>query len=252
MTKEKILKLLKKYYKKEIKVEDIIEFKELSDEEIDIVLANNNKQLMIELLKNKNFRILQKEVKEEILLIVRQLREGSIYLPYILKAISNKTIINSNELLEIINFIIRSKGPHQADKIIKIASNENVHSTGNLIELCKSIYRYSKSLEQLNIATIAATDSHIIRSGLVIDIVKEILKAPNQNNALNLYYKYKNNFKEKELLDALSSGIMQEIDFWELLSENPEKAIDVLIQITSSEEIDPNTKLIKTRNLQIK
>jgi hypothetical protein len=47
------------------------------------------------------------------------------------------------------------------------------------------------------------------------------------------------------LLDALSNGTIDKIDFWTLLSEEPEKAINLIIQINSEEEISKDEKITK-------
>ena len=250
MTKRKLIELLTKLQKREITSEEIVQLKELTDEEIDIALDINNKNEMIDLLKNENFRKILKEEKEKIIEILKRLKKGSVYLPFIIKASTNKNIIESGNLLEIIKLIIRTKGIYQRDQIILIASNDNTISSGKALEICKLISRTDKEL--LKIASLAATDTHIIRSGNVLEVVKEIIDTQSQGRALKIYYRYMNEYKELSLLESLSNEHIEKIDFWSMLTEDPETAINLIIQINSSNEIEPNEKINKEQIGNIK
>lgn len=245
MTKNKLFELIRKTQKKELTIEDIISLKELSDEDIDIVLNNKNKSEFISLLKNENFKMLPKEEREEILLTLTMLRESSVFVSFIIKAATNKNIIDSGNLLEIVKMILKSKGLYQANYILSIASNTNCIASGKVIDLCRQIYNHNCNNEILEIAFFAAKDTHILRSGEVVEVVKEILSVSSKKTALKIYYKYVNEFQKITLLDAMRKDAVEWADFWTYFSEEPELAVTLLMQIKSSEEINPNEKITK-------
>ncbi|MBQ2872956.1 MAG: hypothetical protein IJE89_03045 [Bacilli bacterium] len=247
MTKGKLIELLKKIQRNEISSEDVFMLKELTDEEIDIVLNINNKNEIINLFKNENFKKIPKETKEIIIELLKKLKEGSIYLGYIIRMATNKNIIESGNLLEIIGLIAKTKEPHQIDLIISIASNPNAISSGKVLEICKLMSRRDKEREQLKIAGFAATDTYIIRSGNVVNVVKRIIYARNKEEALKIYYESINKYKNLTLLDSLFKGHINKINLWDMLLEEPEEAISLLVQLNDEDEINPEEKINKEK-----
>lgn len=245
MTNSKLIELLIKYQKREITGEDIFSLKDLTDEEIEIVLNTNHKNETIQLLTNENFKKLPGETKTEIIQLLSNIKEGSMYLTFIVRIATNKNIIEYGNVLEIINIIKKARSPIQIETIIQIASNKNVISSDKVVEICQLFTRREKDKEKLKIAAFAATDIHIIRSGNVLNVVKKIISAPNKEEALSLYYSYMNEYKDLTLLIALRKGNINKIDFWTALLENPEEAISLLVQINDKNEIGPNEIITK-------
>lgn len=243
MTKGKLIELLKKYQRREITSDDIVSLKGLTDEEIDIVLKTNNKTEIINLLTNEIFKTLPEAIKKEIIEILITLKEGSIHTNFIIKAATNKNIIESGNLLEIIRLIVKQKNLFIINYILTIASNQNTIISDKVLEICKLISKYGNKPEQLKIATFAATDVYITRSGNVLKVVESILSAPDKESALNKYYGYVNRYKKLTAISALSKEYIKEIDFWNLLSEDPETAINLIVQIDSNEEIGLEEKI---------
>lgn len=247
MTKSKLIDLLFKYQNRNITPEEIVMLKDLTDEEIDIVFNINNRSDVIGLLKNENFKSLPEETKSEILNTIKRLREGSIYLSFIIRAVTNKNIIESGNVLELIKLIVRSKGPNQIDQIIYIASNSIAISSSHVLEICKLIHRIERDKEILKIIAFAATDIQIIKSGNVLNVIKRLILAKTKEEALKSYYNYVNKYKDLTLLDALSKGHINKIDFWNMLLENPEEAVTLIVQISGSDEIKPNETITQNQ-----
>lgn len=243
MTKQKLMELLKKLQKNEISSEDIFTLKELTDEEIDVILKVNNKNEIIELLKNENFKKIPKETKIKIIELIKKIKEGSIYLNFIIRIATNKNIIESGNILAVIGLIFKVKDPYQIVQIINIGSNCNAISSNKVIDLCKLISRQDIDKEHIKIAVFAATDTYITRSGNAVNIVKKIISSKNKEEALKIYYESINKYKNITLLEAISNGNIKEINFWDILLEEPEEAISLIVQMDSEDEIKPEEKI---------
>lgn len=245
MTKSKLLELYFKYQNKEITLEEIEELKFFTNEQIDIILNSKNKNDIMTLFKNENFKSLSKELQLEIIDIVNNLDPLSGYTAHIIKVATNKEAISNNNLLEIIKIISQSIDIYHLDKAALVAINPNAIASGHVLELVKILSNNGNDLDIINIAFKAAIDPFIIRSGQVLQVVKTIINSKNKQDAITAYYKYLNQFKGLTLLSALSNGTIKEVDFWNFFREDSEKAINLIIQRSQEDEITSNIKMNK-------
>lgn len=246
MTKQKLLELCQKLRKREITKTEILKLKELNDKEIDIVLNGINKDVLIKLLSNENFRTLPPVEKDQIINIINSCDDQYGKAEHIVNVATNVNAISSNLVVELAITISRAKGLNQSYISSLVACNFNSIVSGKVVSLVK-ILSECLNEEQLKIAYYAATNPHIIASGNAPQIVRLISNAKNKQEALDMYYKALNTTLSINPLDALSEGKISAIDFWQVFAEDGEEAIYLLDDLKETEELLPQT-IITAKN----
>ena len=247
MTKRKLLELCNKLFKDEITKDEILKLKDLSDEEIDIVLKSKDKSYTIELLKNSNFRNLSKNTQQELLQIFNSCEDIYGKAIYIIKVATNKNAISSGNVVELVRIISEAQGINQAHNASIVACDYNAISTGQVAELAKIISecRYE---EQLEIACHAARNIHIAKSGKIVEIVKLIAQANDKRAALRIFYNMVNLSKDISIESSLANGTIDSVDFWQVFSDDSEAALKLLNSFNINDEILPEMIITNEKN----
>ena len=247
MTKEKLLELYKKLKQNEINAEFIEKLKYLKDEEIDIFLKSTNKKEVLELMKNENFNKLSKNIKQELISIINNCYALSGKLQHILNVATNKIAISSNQIVEICTSLSKAKGIFQTHKASLVACNLSSVASNQVLDLVEAICN-CKDEEQANIAYCAAVNPYILRSGQVAKIVNLVVLAKDSGESLKIYYEILNSVKDIKVTEALSTGQVYAINFWEEFIQNSEETIKLLELFQLDEEITPNMLIYGTNS----
>ena len=218
MTKKKLMELYNKLWKSEITKNLIIKLKDLTDEEIDIVLISKETKYIIDLFNDNNFKELPKEFQQEIINALNSCENIYEKAPHIVRLATNKNAISSGFLLELIQIIKDIQGINQTYKASLVACNFTALSTGKIIDIIKLIGTCEE--EKLEIAYHAATNIHIAKSGKILETLKSIINAPSKSEALSIYYQIVNLSKEISVEEAMSTGAINLYDFWQIYPED--------------------------------
>ena len=247
MTKRKLLELCSKLRKNEISKEEILKLKDLSDEEIDIVLKSKDKSYTIELISNNNFRELPKDIQQQLINILNSCEDIYGKAIYIIKVATNKNAISSGKVLELVRIISESQTILQAHKASLIACDFIAISTGEIEEITKIISKYRYE-EQLEIAYQVAKNIHIAKSGRTLEVLKLISNAKDKREALRIFYNIVNLSKDIKIEDALENGTINSCDFWYMLSEDIDESIKLLDSLELADEL-PSELYIPNKNI---
>ena len=161
MTEIKLMQLLSKVEKNEIEIYDVIKLKDLTDEEIDLILQTKHKKEIIELIKNTDFRNQPIEMQKKIIEIIdnSDSTEDSLY--YATKIAIDKSIINSGYIEDIIEIIIKLKDLEKIYIITRIVENPIAITNKDIIKIIKMIANSSQSRNILSLVEYIVTEKYL-------------------------------------------------------------------------------------------
>lgn len=240
MTKEMLLKLCSQQYGK-ISVDDILNlYKDLSDDEIEIILGSNNKVEIRTLITNENFKRLSQQIQKKLITIIddgahKGLTDFTVNNMAVGVA-TNENAINSGCVVDLTRIVRNSRGYIQAQAAAYISCSSYAIATDSVIELALIASQFSSEInekEHLLVISQAATNSYITRSGRVVEIVKSIADAKDLSEALKIYNREVQKGKKIRIIDALQQGKITEIGFWDLFAEDYGSAMTILDKSSS-------------------
>lgn len=240
MTKEMLLKLNKYLREGIISIQDITTWlKELSDEEIEIILNCNNQIEIKKLIQNENFKKLSKETKKAIIIIIdKPYNDSKSYAinNVAVEVATNEIVINSGNVVELTTAIRNSVGYNQAISASLIACNPYIKNNHilKLVTMISQCKKQKNEQEFMNLITTSATNNFIIRSENIVKIISSLIEAKDIYEATMIYNEVIKKLSQITLLSSLHKGNIEEINFWDLFADEPKKALEILEQITST------------------
>ena len=229
MTIDKLMELLHKADNKQLNILRIKELKDYTDEEIDIILSTNNKRAVITLIKNTDFRSQPKELQKEIIEIIGNSNGNSTALYYAVDVATDKTAINSGCIKEIIEILVKIENNDKISMISSIVTNRIATKHKDMLKMIQMIIDSPLNTEILTYAEMMIKNEFVYRTGNILEKVKSILNVQTEQDAQRIFSKQLEEGLKISLLQALEEKIIDEVDFWALLTENYEMALKLLL-----------------------
>ena len=248
MTISKLLELMIKVEEKQIDIWDVDELKDYTDEEIDLIISSKNKREVKLLLNNKEFRNQSKEVQKEIIEIIGNTNVNNNILYYVVNVATNKNTINSGYLKEIIDILIKIENEDKISLVSNIVKDQIAIKHKDILIMIQMIIDSSLDKNILKYAEMLIKNQFVYRTGNILEKLKSILTVKTEEEADKIYWKYMTEGLTISLLESLDKERIDEINFWDLLKEDPETAVKLFIYGSFSEEIlneEPPTMFTK-------
>lgn len=228
MTSIKLLELLVKLEHNKITKEEIIGLKEFTDEEVDLILNVKHKREITKLIKNKDFRIQPIEIQKQIIEIIDTYESTNNSLYYATEIAIEKNAINSGHIIELVKMAIQLKDEDKLLIVYTIACNHIAVLNKDILKIIKMIIESEKTKDIVSLAKMTVMNKYMFRTGRVTEIVKSILNADNEQEAMTLFNEEFKKAITINLLDALNNGTVNEISLWDLLDENTNIALKLI------------------------
>lgn len=229
MTIYKLMDILKKVNHTDMNIARLRELKDFTDEEIDFILSATNKREVIQLLKNTDFRNQPKETQKKLIELIGNSTKDNIILFYAIDVATDKTAINSGHIIEIIEIIFQLTNTDKIRMISAIATNQIATRNEDMLKVIKMIAESNLNEEILTYAEMLIKNEYAYRAGNLLESITAILNAKNENEARSIWSNKINEGLDTNLLDALDKKQIDSINFWDLLIEDYQTAINLLM-----------------------
>lgn len=203
MKENKLVRLYKLFEEQGINVKEIRQLRFYQDEDIDIILNSKYPYIMMNIILNYEFKLLNNNTRKEIINLINNSKTEDIALSiyhivrsktilssgltyeiakiiydseevsttYIKNAALNINVLLNKDVIEILKIIGSSKKEYQASCSSDIAVNIEVLMNGNVLELTK-IASQTEGKEQSLIVNAIAKNRDVLLSGMSIKLVK--------------------------------------------------------------------------------
>lgn len=276
MTKDKLIKLYEKFQSERLNTLFITNFKNISDYEINLILQSKYIDITASLMSNNNFKILNKEIREQILNSINSAKNKTIanYASFLL---DDEIVLGSGLITEIVKIISSSQETFQASNALNVATNKNIILASSPLSLIELVSK-GKTPDNCFNAMIVATDEAVLtygpaytltklvseastktKSDLAASIAKNkiLLKTPmittytqkvatakTDEEAKLIYSKIRKIINVRKIinenikLEKITSekDSNQTVLFWALYQQNPEEAINLLKETVKDNE----------------
>ena len=229
MTIYKLMDILKKVNHTDMNIARLRELKDFTDEEIDFIFSATNKREVIQLLKNTDFRNQPKETQKKLIELIGNSTKDNIILFYAIDVATDKTAINSGHIIEIIEIIFQLTNTDKIRMISAIATNQIATRNEDMLKVIKMIAESNLNEDILTYAEMLIKNEYAYRAGNLLESITAILNAKNENEARSIWSNKINEGLDTNLLDALDKKQIDSINFWDLLIEDYQTAINLLM-----------------------
>lgn len=233
MTQAKLLELYKKLQNGKMTVEQIVELRNLSDEDINIVLTSKRPSIIVKLLECKDLKKLPIDTQNRIISMIDKYNVPAISVIYAVKVATDKNVIESGHILELVDIVLTATET-AVETTSHLVCHPNAIATGHIVELAKLVSKSNKESEQINFGYYASVDKRLRRVNNIVEIVGSILSANDKKEAIKIYNRAIGEAKKIKLMTVLAKGKIDGADFWELFTEDSDKAIEILNGLSTS------------------
>lgn len=197
MTRNKLLELYQKLLEEGINVGDLKPLRTYKDEDIDIILNSKYPSVMINIIPNYEFKLLNSEQRSEIINLINNAKNKDIATA-IYNIVRSKTVLSSGLTYELVKIICNSK-ESSAKYAVNTALNVNVLLNKNALELVR-IVGSSNEEYQASSAADVATNIEVLMSGNAVELTKIASLTEGEEQSLLVNSIAKNR-------DVISSGL---------------------------------------------
>lgn len=277
MIKNQLLELYEKLRLENINLTSINYLKDISDDELKLIKLSKYKKIVVRVLSNSNFKIVNSELKIKLINIINSAK-NEIIADYTALVIENINVLISGLSLELAQIISQTDEEYQASNTLEVAINSNVLSSSNSVNELVQIVSITKGINKSNYITYIATNINILNTNQAVELIKIINKSSSDYKVELVYNLIKHKIPSelppskvieyiKSILDTKSdkdaeiqyNKLLKEIEileqykqtdeqiyFWDLYQKCPNAAIQ-LLKDEKDIEIFPYTKIRKKR-----
>ena len=181
MQENKIVKLYKLFEAQEMNLKEIRQLRTYQDEDIDLILNSKYPRVMMDIVLNYEFKLLDNETKEKIIYLINTAKNEDIA-SYIYHIVRSKTILSSGRTYELSKIVYDSE-LISAMYVKEASLHVNVLLNKDSNELLKTIAS-SKTSYQASCASDIATNIEVLMSEKALELTNIASKTETEEQAL--------------------------------------------------------------------